>query len=117
MAIKEFDMSKVEVVCPSNEVELEGVIKEMGGLVDRVWVVILEEVVKLVMFGIGGYGGEYGDGLVIVISGCVFLELLGEEFDALFEAAMSGLCYDAGIDNVSSIYVMWIVEVGAMRKR
>ena len=44
VAIKESDMSEVEIVCPSNEVELEGVIEEAGELVDRFWVIVLQKI-------------------------------------------------------------------------
>ena len=44
VAIKEFDMSKMEVVCPSYEVELEGVVEEVREFMDRFWVIVPQKI-------------------------------------------------------------------------
>ena len=44
MAIEEFDMSKVEVVFSSNEVELDGVVEEAGELVKRLRIIVPQKI-------------------------------------------------------------------------
>ncbi len=82
MTIKELDICQVEIVGPSDQIELEGMIQELGQLDDGFWIIVLDEVAEELLSWVGRCGGQKGNWFIVFILRLLVLEFCGKEFDA-----------------------------------